>query len=326
MQHTIAIIDSDDCFSALLISRLSKQLPDFLSYPIRREVLVSVPTLLLDCQFLLYNQFEIAEEEIMTHCAPDRIPVLIPLLSEVPPFPPKDIFMIVHEVESRAGLGKIPLPDHSSVQTCLTLSFVPLKEREAHVLHQIRASSTRFDHIIRLDIMPGILMPEDPPFWNLEEGTRSVGISELLMRLRQKRMVTSQISSFLEPDPYGDLRFGRPEHSDDLITCHPRTLYNLISRTVSYLETLDGRSLLMAVCDGISFKRIHTLCKPFTHLEILTPLHVEKDIMLCNEIDAIQKAHLGSTHIDFPFSLKYPARSSERNQREVRTIPVGARS
>ncbi|MBO4687851.1 MAG: hypothetical protein J5636_05005 [Clostridiales bacterium] len=323
MQHTIAIIDTDNCFSSLLISRLKKQLPDFLAYQISRDVLVSVPTLLLDCQFLLYNQFEIAEEEIMAHCSPDNIPVLIPLLSEVPPFPPKDIFMLVHEVESRAGLGKIPLPECSSVQTCLTLSFVPLKEREAHVVGQIRSALTQFDHIIRLDIMPGILMPEDPPSWNIDGGTRSSGIPELLMRIRQKRLTSSQIPSFLEPDPYGDLRFGRPEHSDDLIACHPRTISHLISRTISYLHTLDGHALLLCVCDGISFRRMQTLCRQFTHLEILTPLHVEKDIMLLNEIDQLQRSHLGTTHIDFPFTLRGPNRSFEKYQKEVRTVPVG---
>ena len=68
---------------------------------------------------------------------------------------------------------------------------------------------------------------------------------------------------------------------------------------------------------------MQTLCKQFTHLEILTPLHVEKDIMLCNEIDELRHTHLGTTHIDFPFTLSGANRSRERYQKEVRTVPVG---
>ena len=323
MLNTIAVIDTDICFTTLLISRLKKQLPDFITYPISLDVFTSIPNLVLDCQFLLYNQLEITEEQIMSHCAPDRIPVLIPLLSEAEPFPPKDIFMLVHEVESRAGLGKIPLSEISCAQTCLTLSFVPPKEREAHVVRLIRASGYHFDHIIRLDIMPGILMPEDPPSWNVEGGARSSGITELLLRIRQKRLSSSHIPMYLEPDPYGDLRFGRPQRSDDLITCHTPTLSHLISKTVAYLEHQGGHSLLLAVCDGISFKRMRVLCKQFAHLEILTPLHVEKDIMLCNEIDELQRTHFGTTHIDLPFSLKNPVSSSERKLKDIRTAHAG---
>ena len=113
----------------------------------------------------------------------------------------------------------------------------------------------------------------------------------------------SQIPSYLEPDPYGDLRFGKPEHSDDLITCHSRTILMLLSKTTRYLSSLSEPSLLLVVGDGISFTRMRTLCRNLRHLEILTPLHIEKDYMLCSEIDLLQKTHSGTSHIDYPFSI-----------------------
>ena len=323
MQNTIAIIDRDICFTSLLISRLKKQLPGFLAFPVSSEVLMSVPDLLLDSRFILYNQYEISEQEVLSHCTNEEPPILVPLLSEQPPYPPKDVFMLVHEVESRAGLGRIPPSEHSSVQTCIALSFVSPKERESHVVRLIRSSRSTFNHIVRLDIMPGISMPEDPPSWTQSGGTRSSGISELLAHIRMKRVAPIQISSFLEPDPYGDLRFGKPVNSDDVIMCHSKTLSHLISRTVSYLSQEDGPSLLFTVCEGISFMRMRTLCKQFSHMEILTPLHMEKDIMLCNEIDRLQKAHYGTSHIDYPLSLPKPGYEKETEHSGSHLIMAG---
>ncbi|MBR5938374.1 MAG: hypothetical protein IKZ90_08960 [Clostridiales bacterium] len=307
MTRTIAIIDADFCFTSLLISRLRKYLPDFLAFPVSRDVILSHPSLLLDNDFVLYNQHEISQKEVLQHCAPECTPALIPLLSETKPNPPKDVLMLVHEVESRAVLGRIPLSRESSVQTCLTLSFVPQSEREAHVLRQIERARSDFAHIIRLDIMPGILMPQDPPSWVIPGGKQSCGISKLLQQMKRGNLSPSSISSFLEPDPYGDLRFGKPEHSDDVITCHSRTILTLISRTYQYLRSLKEPSLLIVVCDGISFVRMRTLCRRLSHLEILTPIHLEKDYMLCDEIDMLQKEHCGTSHIDFPFSLSEPS-------------------
>ena len=99
------------------------------------------------------------------------------------------------------------------------------------------------------------------------------------------------------------MRFGKPDHSDDLITCHSRTILLLLSKTERYLSSLHEPALLLVVADGLSFIRMRTLCRNLRHLEILTPLHMEKDYMLCNEIDLLQKAHSGTSHIDFPFSI-----------------------
>lgn len=303
MTRTIAIIDADILFTSLLISRLKKHVPEFTAFPVSKEILFAHQELLLDSDFVLYNQHEISEKEILQHCDPQHTPTLVPLLKTTKPFPPKDVLMIAHEVESLAGLGRIPKPSDSSVQTCLTLSFVPPKEREAHVLRQLERARHDFAHIIRLDIMPGIMMPKDPPSWDLENTERCGGVTQLLARLKLGKFHYSQIPSYLEPDPYGDLRFGKPDHSDDLITCHSRTILILISKTFRYLSTLPDPSLLFVVGDGLSFTRMRTLCRNLRHLEILTPLHIEKDYMLCNEIDLLQKAHSGTSHIDYPFSI-----------------------
>lgn len=303
MTRTIAIIDADILFTSLLISRLKKHVPDFMAFPVSKEILFAHQELLLDSDFVLYNQLEISEKEILQHCDPQRIPTLVPLLQTTKPFPPKDVLMIAHEVESLAGLGRIPTPPDSSLQTCLTLSFVSPKEREAHVLKQIERARHDFTHIIRLDIMPGILMPQDPPSWNIENAERSNGISQLMSKLKLGSFPYAQIPSYLEPDPYGDMRFGKPDHSDDLITCHSRTILLLLSKTERYLSSLHEPALLLVVADGLSFIRMRTLCRNLRHLEILTPLHMEKDYMLCNEIDLLQKAHSGTSHIDFPFSI-----------------------
>ena len=304
MTRTIAIIDSDMCFTSLLISRLMKYLPDFVAFPVSKDILLLHGNLILDCHFVLYNQHEISEEELLKRCDASRLPVLIPLLSTKQPCPPKDVLMLVHEVESCAGLGRIPTPSDSPVQTCLTLSFVPPKEREKHVLRQIERARSDFEHIIRLDIMPGILMPPDPPSWDAQCATHTSGISELLTHLKMGSIPIMQIPSYLEPDPYGDLRFGKPVHSDDLISCQSRTILLLISRTYRYLLSLQEPSLLLVVCDGISFTRMRTLCRKLSHMEILTPLHLEKNYLLCHEIDLLQKEHCGTSHIDYPFSLK----------------------
>ena len=303
MTRTIAIIDADILFTSLLISRLKKHVPDFMAFPVSKEILFAHRELLLDSDFVLYNQLEISEKDVLQHCDPQHTPTLVPLLKTTKPFPPKDVLMIAHEVEALAGLGRIPKPVDSSVQTCLTLSFISPKEREAHVLRQIEHARHDFAHIIRLDVMPGILMPPDPPSWELETADRSGGISALLQRLKAGRFHYSQIPSYLEPDPYGDLRFGKPDHSDDLIACHSRTILLLFSKTIRYLSSIPEPSLLLVVGDGLSFTRMRTLCRNLHHLEILTPLHIEKDYMLCNEIDLLQKAHNGSSHIDYPFSL-----------------------
>ena len=307
MTRTIAIIDADICFTSLLISRLKKQIPDFMAFPVSKEILFAHRELLLDSDFVLYNQHEISEKEILRHCVSEHKPVLVPLLQTTKPFPPKDVLMIAHEVESLAGLGRIPTPPDSSVQTCLTLSFVPPKEREAHVLKQLDLARSDFAHIVRFDIMPGILMPSDPPSWEVDFSSRTSGISQLLQRSKAGPFSPSVIPSYLEPDPYGDLRFGRPEHSDDLINCHSRTITLIISKTVRYLSTLSEPSLLYVVGDGLSFTRMRTLCRKLRHMEIITPLFLEKDYMLCHEIDLLQKEHEGTTHIDFPFSISKTA-------------------
>ena len=151
--------------------------------------------------------------------------------------------------------------------------------------------------------MPGILMPLDPPSWEENNVQRCGGISLLLQKLKTGRFPYLEIPSYLEPDPYGDMRLGRPDHSDDIVTCHSRTIVTLISKTIRYLSSLSEPSLLYVVGDGLSFVRMRTLCRNLSHLEILTPLHIEKDYMLCNEIDLLQKEHVGTTHIDYPYSI-----------------------
>ena len=303
MTRTIAIIDADICFTSLLISRLRKQVPDFLAFPVSQEMLLAHRELLLDSDFVLYNQNEISEKEILAHCASGRTPILVPLLQTTKPYPPKDVLMISHEVETLAGLGRIPVSQDSSVQTCLVLSFVPPKEREAHVTSLLERSRSSFSHIVRLDVMPGILMPKDPPSWEKENANRCSGVTDLLSKLKMGKFPPQSIPSYLEPDPYGDLRFGKPEHSDDLITCHSRTILILISKTVRYLSGLSGKSLLLVVSDSLSFVRMRTLSKNLRHMEIITPLHMEKDAMLCCEIDELLKLHKGTSHQDYPFSI-----------------------
>ena len=94
-------------------------------------------------------------------------------------------------------------------------------------------------------------MPSDPEITNATPFQTVSGISELLLRLSKHGFSHKDIPMFLEPDPYGDLRFGKPLHSDDVISAHARTLHLLIRKTVDYLRTLDDSSLLIAVADGI---------------------------------------------------------------------------
>ncbi len=300
---TICIIDSDACFAALLISRIQKQLPGYLAFRLSKETLLNRSELLLDNDYLLFNQHEISEEELKKHCHPTKTPTMIPLLGTEKPYPPKDVLMLVHEIESHIGLGMIPLPIDTTVQTALILSFVSPEERELHVQKQITRSMSEFAHVVRLDIMPGILMPPDPEFKDAPVYQKVSGISELLSRLSKRGFSFKDIPSYLEPDPYGDLRFGKPVHSDDIITAHTKTHLFLIQKTVSYLKSLGESSLLIVVADGLSFRRIRSLSRNLSHLEVLTPLHVEKDYMLCNEIDTIVKAHNGTSHIDFPYRI-----------------------
>lgn len=304
MTRTIAIIDADICFTFLLISRLKKHLPGFLAFPVSGDVLKKHHNYILDNEFVLYNQHEISQEEVLLHCIKDPKPTLIPLLSTKEPYPPKDILMLVHEVESRAGLGRIPKPRDASLQTCLTLSFVPPEERERHVRQQVDRAMIDFRHIIRLDVMPGIRMAPDPPYMNADPATRTCGISELISRIKGGKFPYQEIPSYLEPDPYGDLRFGRPLHSDDVFTCHARTLTTLMNRTERYLASLQEPALFLVVADGLSFTRMRTLARSLSHLEILTPFDFGKDYMLCHEIDMLQQAHNGTTHLNYPFSLK----------------------
>ena len=141
------------------------------------------------------------------------------------------------------------------------------------------------------------------PSWEKENANRCSGVTDLLSKLKMGKFPPQSIPSYLEPDPYGDLRFGKPEHSDDLITCHSRTILILISKTVRYLSGLSGKSLLLVVSDGLSFVRMRTLSKNLRHMEIITPLHMEKDAMLCCEIDELLKLHKGTSHQDYPFSI-----------------------
>ena len=62
-KKTLCIIDSDVCFSSLLISRLQKYLPDIVAFQISRNIFEERPSLLLDNHFVLYNQNEISEEQ-----------------------------------------------------------------------------------------------------------------------------------------------------------------------------------------------------------------------------------------------------------------------
>ncbi len=304
MARTIAIIDADICFTFLLISRLQKHLPGFLAFPVSGEVLKAHRNFVLDNEFVLYNQHEITKEEVLLHCINEPKPTLIPLLSTKSPYPPKDVLMLVHEVESRAGLGRIPMPRDASVQTCLTLSFIPPEERERHVRQQISRAMTDFKHVIRLDVMPGIRMAPDPAYFQAEQTIHTSGISALITNLQHGKCSYQDIPSYLEPDPYGDLRFGRPVNSDDVFTCHARTLNTLISRTVRYLSSLKETAVLVVVVDGLSFTRMRTLARSLSHMEILTPLDLGKDYMLCHEIDLLQKEHVGTSHMNIPFSLK----------------------
>ena len=301
---TLCIIDSDVCFTSLLISRLRKHLPNVLSFCIPKETLTRRADLFLDNHFVLYNQKEITEEELLRHCSRERMPVLIPLLFTTPPYQPKDVLMLVHEVEEACGIGRIPPSLTNSVQTCLILSFVSREEREKHVLRQIENARFDFRTIVRLDIMPGILMAPDPShIVSAPSSDRSDGISDLLNRIRFRTLTASDIPGYLEPDPYGDLRFGRPRHSDDIISSHTHTILTLIQRTARYLASLNEPALLLVVGDGLSFTRMRALCRNLSHLEILTPLDLEKDFMLCSEIDALQQAHSGTSHLDFPYDL-----------------------
>ena len=300
---TICILDQDPCFSALLISRIKKQLPQYKAFRLSMDTLLSRSDLLLDNDYLLYNQHEISREELLKHCNPAKSPTLISLLAEEKPYPPKDVLMLVHEIESHLGLGMIPFPLDSNVQSALVLSFVSPEERELHVQKQISLSLTEFAHVIRLDIMPGIIMPSDPEYSSVHSFQNVSGISELLIRLSKRGFSYKDLPAFLEPDPYGDLRFGKPLHSDDVISAHTRTLHLLIRKTMDYLRTLGDSALLIVVADGLSFRRMQSLSRSLSHLEILTPLHIEKDYMLCNEIDTIVKGHNGTSHIDFPYQI-----------------------
>jgi len=304
ISKTICILDSDPCFSSLLITRLQKQLPDVLAFHLNMETLLSRRDLLLDNNYVLYNQQEISKEELLRHCSKERMPRLITLLSEEKPYPPKDVLMLVHEIEDCIGLGTIPLPVQGKIQTCLVLSFVSPAEREVHIRKLLTSARLDFPHIIRLDIMPGILMESDPEIAGMREASHVDGISVLLDKIRMGGLSYKEIPSYLEPDPYGDLRFGKPIHSDDIISAHTRTILSVINRSVRYLRTLETKGLLLLVADGLSFKRMQTLSQNASHLEILTPLNLEKDYLLCREIDTLVKSHRGTSHVDFPFSIQ----------------------
>ncbi len=300
---TICILDQDPFFSSLLITRLQRQLPDTLAFHLNMEMLLSRRDLILDNDYVLFNQHEIAKEELLRHCSKERMPRLIPLLSDEKPYPPKDVLMLVHEIEDCIGLGTIPLPAEGRIQTCLVLSFVSPEEREVHIRKLLTSARLDFTHIIRFDIMPGILMEPDPEMAGVHNPAPVNGISVLLDQIRKGGFSYKDIPAYLEPDPYGDLRFGKPLHSDDIISAHTRTLLSVMSRTVRYLQTQETSGLLLLVADGISFKRIQTLSRNASHLEVLTPLNMEKDYLLCQEIDDIVKAHHGTSHVDFPFSI-----------------------
>jgi len=96
-------------------------------------------------------------------------------------------------------------------------------------------------------------------------------LSHLLLRLIGNDVDAHELGVYLQPNAEGYLQFRPPDRSDDLVTCCPETLRQLILLTRKYVEQVINSCAILIECAGLPFSTLRAVAVLCDSCQILLP-------------------------------------------------------
>jgi hypothetical protein len=127
-------------------------------------------------------------------------------------------------------------------------------------------------------------------------------LSDLLFRLLGKDIQPSQLGHYLQPNPDGYLQFRPPDRSDDLVTCCPESLRQLIVLVRDYVSCSSGQTAVLIDCAGMPFSLVSVVAVLCDICEVFLP---ERD---CFSTQAARN-EVGKLLAEMPVNCKVITRS-----------------
>lgn len=153
----------------------------------------------------------------------------------------------------------VPAGDRTTASCRLHFSccFEPTGYHPDHTRKRLAELARITERIIYLPLMPTyqmicMSMPDS-----------GLSMTDLLLRMCGQIVKPDQLGLYLQPTPAGYLQFRPPDRSDDLVTCSPETLRNLIGLLREYLKIYPGTAAALVDCAGLplsSYAAIAVLC------------------------------------------------------------------
>jgi len=284
MKYKIALVESDTYFASHLSRRLQKLIPsgNFLLYS--PEVLKKDMTLSFSEDIILYNDDQTNEKEIKKHVGEKKSIPLISLyqsgragrhLLNGTELSEKILSALSSDISSKSGFMYEQKREKENVNRVF-LSFSDMNSREGYIHRHIVPLLKNGTRILRLDIMPGILMPQ---YKETDETSEHIhhftGISQLLLDVERESFRESDIPSYLQQGRDGIWRFGLPDRSDDLICCPLNILIRLLFFIRRFTEMEEEQTAFICVIESLPFQSLMDICPLFDELHLIQETQCE---------------------------------------------------
>lgn len=183
---------------------------------------------------------------------------------------------------------------------CTVVSFADIPSREDFI--KTIALDLKQEFCLRLDLMPGVRMPEGV-YTSLNN---SGSISSLLKLAKDNELTSSAIIEHSNPTFDGFLSPGRPTSSDEIIDAEISTLVNLIDKASDLSYNDDPIMNVLFVIEGFKFNQLKELLQRSSNVLFLIPEYLYNEVTgFKDEINDLIASLPGIVHTDVIYSDNY---------------------
>lgn len=281
---SIAILDPDPRYSKALSERLRYYLPDAKISRYSPSTVIEAKEKIRE-DIILYDNKTLGPDNITTSTSAAFLPILIPLRSE---HSPDDCRISGKHLSEKISSAKDSVSDQSLLSVPksrksgvlrLFLSLGSRAARETYINANTGTLLSSGDRLIRLDIMPGISVPEVRCSSLLRRNNHQIcsGYSDLLLHLGDSGLKPEILLDYLRPNGSGWLYFGRPSRSDDVISLDPNLLVRLVQLLRSLIDNATPSTSAIVVVDGLSLSKVKRICPLAHEMHVIFPEDASND-------------------------------------------------
>ncbi|HOO49275.1 MAG TPA: hypothetical protein PLM10_01840 [Saccharofermentans sp.] len=185
----------------------------------------------------------------------------------------------------------------------LLLPFSYINEREEFIRSEFLSLRDSSDICVRLNLMSGTRIPSYFTT-RLSDGT----LTSLLKKAKNGSLLSSDILESTNPDMFGFLTPGNPDHADDVFDFGIEVISSLLSCTRDLTFDTSQRISVLAVAEGFRMNEYLEFAKYVDHLHILLPGRMyEESTGYQDQIDAITRQLPSSSKVSVYYSEDYKA-------------------